>query len=421
MGEAQGLSESNPADAASAPKSWWRRRVWWFVVFGLLVCAALWSNAHLWLPALVDGVRGLPGVGFGRMHHFEQGVFAAFDRLQRTFTAASPHGDIRPPPRALSSLWPPAPLQPILLSPTRAGEGLWEPMAPACDEGAAAPGLMRTTLRVDPERPDAEVILVAADLRRLRLQWVPGRDDEARLELPSAALGVLPEPPSRLVAAFNGGFQSRHGAFGMAAQGAWAHPPLADAATLAQDSSGRLHVGVWSAFASKDGASGEGVEPLYEGLGDAVEWSWVRQNLQPVWDGAAVRDQLYVIADGRREKIGHSVTRRSGVCVRAPSTLIYVWTRRGRAEAIGRAMHAAGCDWGMHLDLNAFHTCFEVLDLSSPRLARDEDGRWRHGCARRLTSAMKDNPEGRYLQAQQRDFFVLVEREAPVAEPLVIE
>lgn len=421
MSEAQDPTEAGSATPPVEARPGWARRALWCTACGVLAVAVLWPNAHLWLPSLVDGVRALPGVGFGRMHRLEQGVFAAFDGLQRAFTVASPHGDIRPPPRALSSLWPPAPLQPILLSPRLVGEGLWEPLEAACEAGSAPSGLVRTTLRVDPERPDAEVILVAADLRRLRLEWVPGRDDEARLSHAPASPGALPEPAARVVAAFNGGFQSRHGAFGMAFEGHWGYPPLNDAATLALDARGRLHAGVWSAFAEEGDGPTENASAKGERLDAHGQWSWVRQNLQPVWDGEQVRGQLHVIADGRREKIGHSVTRRSGVCVRAPSTLIYVWTRRGRAEAIGRAMHAAGCDWGMHLDLNAFHTCFETLELSSPIVAQGEPDQPRQGCARRLTSAMKDNPEGRYLHIQRRDFFVLMERDAPVDAPLVLE
>ena len=348
-----------------------------------LLCLALSvETAYLWLPATVDLARGLPGVGFGRMHRLEQSVLGAWDAAARLCVDASSVATIKPPAQALDSLWPPAPLQPIIAAPSLVGEGLWEPFAPQC-RAADVPAdvMVRAQLRVDGQRPDVTVTLLAMDMRRLRLRLRPGTD--------VGGSGALPSGAGPLVAAFNGGFQTTHGDFGLVTSGRVWVPPSAGSATLAVRPDGRLWMGLW-----RQGLELGGLE--------------LRQNLQPLLQGTHIQPQLWLMDEGRREILGHSPTRRSGLCVRAPFTLIYVWTHRGSAEALGRAMLAAGCSVGMHLDLNAFHTRFEAL--AQPEAAAV--------CAERLHPRMTDGPFPRYLTAQSRDFFVLSLRPAPLREPV---
>ncbi len=366
------------------------RRVLVGCVLGVLLAGLGWHFAHLWVPGAVNVVRELPGVGFGRMHRFEQRVFGAVDAVRRAFGPEAASGVTpRPPERALAGLWPPAPLQPALDGAAADGEGLWSAASSRCRSDAA---MVRTTLRVDPERPDIDVIMVSMDLRRLGVGFVPGRADGG----PEAGR-LPPERAPSIVATFNGGFQTPHGGFGMGVQGQEVVAALDAMATLVSDKEGRLWAGQWP--------PPEGVEP----------WWW-RQNLPPLWDGQTIRDRPTIEVKGRRELIGHSITRRSGVCVRPPFELVYMWTLRGRALALGRAMEAAGCAWGMHLDTNAYHTSFEFVDLG--QATRDGEGRWSGACTERLTPRMKDNPPGRYLKPHDRDFFYVYERSEVLDSPL---
>ncbi len=129
-----------------------------------------------------------------------------------------------------------------------------------------------------------------------------------------------------------------------------------------------------------------------------------------------VRGDMALIAHGREEHIGHSPTRRAGLCLRAPHTLMFFWTLRAQAGSLAKAMVAAGCDRGMHLDLNAFHTGWEFVDLREA--TQDKQGAWSGFCAQRLHPRMTDRPPGRHLQPQERDFFVLRARPKPLAKPI---
>lgn len=235
---------------------------------------------------------------------------------------------------------------------------LWSP-PPACAH--------RTTMEVahatvDPERPDVTATFVRMDLQRLRPVVM--------------ASGI---PPSGAVAAFNGAFQRDHGRFGLRVDGNTLVPATIGAATLAVDGQGQTRLWAWT--------------------GDDTEGAWtdLRQNLALLYDRdrtPRVLSELTLIADGREEKIGLAPTRRSGVCIDGDA-LIYVWSKRATAATMAAAMEIAGCERGMHLDANTFHTRFEFLDGD---------------CAHPAAPDMTDGPAGRYLRAQDRDFFALVPR-----------
>ncbi|MEL6177551.1 MAG: hypothetical protein AAFS10_01300, partial [Myxococcota bacterium] len=181
--------------------------MWWHPRLRLVVAAALlalgawvaWQQAHRWLPAAVNIARALPGVGFGRMHRLEQEVLEGLDWLARWGqTPASAVRPVRPPPKSLDALWPPAPLTPLLLEPSMAGEGVWTPMDEACLDAEASAAMVRTRVRVDPERPEVVVSLVAMDLRHLAMRVVAGTVDGGKGHW---------EPDWDVIAAFNGAFQ----------------------------------------------------------------------------------------------------------------------------------------------------------------------------------------------------------------------
>jgi hypothetical protein len=102
--------------------------------------------------------------------------------------------------------------------------------------------------------------------------------------------------------------------------------------------------------------------------------------------------------------------------VRGQRALLYFWTLRGEARALRDAMTAAGCTQGMHLDLNAFHTGLEFLDLRGAQ--RSPQGAWEGACTRRMHPRMSDRPPGRHLSGSARDFFVVRSRTRPHPAPV---
>lgn len=345
----------------------------------MLVAAVAVQTAPRWVPASVDAVRDLPGVGFGRMHAVEQRVLTWADALQGVDESAAGRV-VRPPPDSTRALWPPAPLVVRLPpEPSLPEEGRWRPVA-SCAVGPALVSLQTTSLRVDPTRPDVPTELVALDLRAVELRLVVGTDDGG----PGAPLSES----GPVLAAFNGGFQRAHGSYGLAEGGHIFVPAQPGAATVGWTPDGDVWMGAW---------------PPPDDFGPLEGF---RQNLQLLQQAEAVTPELLVVDADGPHPIGHSPTRRSGVCLRRPFTLYYVWTHRGTAAALGDAMVAAGCDVGMHLDLNAYNTGFEVLD---PAAAPP--------CSRKLTRRMADTSPGRYLARQARDYFVVVARSPDRARP----
>ena len=381
------------------PARRWPRRLRALALATAALAALAPPTAHLWLPPLVDAARAV--IGFGRMHRIEQAAFELLDDpVDHNDDSVDLHDPgaprLSPPRPGLEILWPPAPLT-LALPPSAAfpHEGRWEAFDAPCPQGAAPRegAMVRADLRVDPRRPDVEVSLVAMDMRRLELRLMPGDAGGPEGSAGGPAGGAIPQGDlGALVAAFNGGFQRQHGGFGLVHQRATLLEPLKGAATLATGPRGRLWMGSW------------------QGPGEGVDVVDLRQNLQLLVEDGAINPDLWLVADGRRETIGHSATRRSGLCVRPPFTLIYLWTLRGQAESLGRAMIVAGCARGMHLDLNAFHTRFEALRVL-------DDGQ---SCEARLHPAMTDGPPRRYLSPQRRDFFALLARPSPLDDAPVV-
>src|SRR5262249_14747549 len=173
-----------------------------------------------------------------------------------------------------------------------------------------------------------------------------------------------PEPLRRFIGAFNGGFQSPHGDFGMMSGGALLVPPKPYAATIA-----RLD----------DGATGLGTWP-YD-LTILPELVSFRQNLTPL------------VANGKLNPYGRdwwggvppdwedeTQTVRRGLCLTREGFIAYFYGTRIDHMHLGRAMLAARCDYGVHLDMNQGHTGLELYRVDRTEkfapLSDKMDGHW---------------------------------------------
>lgn len=119
------------------------------------------------------------------------------------------------------------------------------------DEGAV---LHRTLLHPDAARASADLYVVAIDLRRVGLRAVAGVSEPTATTaagrsaprpgtIPSAAHGAL-------LAAFNGGWRSEHGHYGMKADGVVLVPASDASCTVAGYDDDTVRIGPWKALAA---------------------------------------------------------------------------------------------------------------------------------------------------------------------------
>ncbi len=395
---------------------------------------------------MVDSIRNLSFVGPEPIAWLESRVFAVKDLFDRVYYAAAGGSDTEAEVAAELGLteeqarqraelsatdpelgWPPAPLEPIIADPAR-GEGEWvavvdDPFVKAYPN--APPAFATTYLQVDPERPFTRVYVIAWDPRQIQLRIMSGTQ-EPESATGETAPGMVPrdaESLERVVGGFNGGFQSLHGEFGMMSEGRVYLPPKPWAATVGVFDDGRVAMGSWSGpprgirYYAEDWAVRqipEGMVELRQNLTSVVEgdaWNpWRRW----YWGAAPQGDEEQVYID------------RSGLCLTREGFLVYFWGKSMGAEELGKAMLAARCVRGMHLDMNQRHTGFELYrtfraEEPPPDLGRGlRDGfefeievphvrGWRVR-GRLLASSMTPMRFPRYIRRDARDFFYLTQR-----------
>lgn len=359
----------------------------------------------------VDTVRGLSFVGPAPITWLEHAVFTARDRWRRVAwrylrvrpreaEPVEPAGPSRVATTEGNTLaagardasdpdWPPPDIAPQLGDRER-GEGTWTPATPSWSRviDGAPPAFYRTRLRLDAERPYADVVLVAMDMRQLQLGMQADVEDPVPLVGPrgDGRIPRRPEVMENLVGAFNGAFKTEHGSYGMVVEGRVLLPPRAGAATVATLDDGRVAMGTW-----------EGVETL-----PAVVRS-LRQNLDPlVADGVEnpTRRRLWGFVLGGIETMP---TVRSALCADRRGHMIYAWGEETTARHLARALRLAGCDYAMHLDMNPTHATFHFL--------RVDDVATRQFRHQPLSSAMHVSGD-RFLYYTLKDFFYLTLRPA---------
>jgi hypothetical protein len=359
----------------------------------------------------VDTVRAVPWIGPAPIAWLEEKAFAARDGAKQAIFKATGGNEAlakendQPPPASVLDTsqaqadlghWPPAPLRSMWKTP-EAGEGEWEaPKQPwikrmakdVAGDGEAAPSpFMRTFVRPDEERPYAKVLLVAMDMRQLDLDMEAGSEDPKPLTGPPG-VGRLPRDPAvyqRVAAAFNGGFKTEHGNYGMMLKKRVLLPPVQGAATVILTKDGRMGMGTWGT--NKDVGGIEGVAK-----DDIVSF---RQNLDPLVENDVVnpmgRWQWGFTLPGTSMQ-----TERTGICVTSAGHLVYAWGEDLSATSIGKAMKMAGCVYGMHLDMNPHHTGFTFTNIN--------EFKGRNYKSELLSTQMGIDTD-RYLLYAPKDFF----------------
>lgn len=394
---------------------------------------ALPGNLLTWA---VDRARALPWLGSEGVQWVKAIAFGAFDRVEAAVGRAAPDvltdatddvpqaapGVARPPTESVRDPeFPPPPISPSW-EPPLPGEGTWRSLDgdPFVKTHSGLPAPFATTfIRPDPRRETARVLVVIWDPRRIELHFMAGTE-EPQSATGEVSPGLIPRDPailSRLVGAFNGGFQTTHGAFGAQVSRQLLVPPRPYAATVVRYDDGAVGFGTWPL----DTRVPAGIDSFRQNLTPLVAAGELNPYRRQWWGGVPLG--------------WTDVTRtvRSALCVTRQNHVAYFYGSRVDHEALGRALLMAQCEYGIHLDMNAGHTGFEfysVLPATAAPLPREELAtRWKaegfvpdvpelRYRARRLFRNMQLMHFPRYIRRQSRDFFYLTERALLPPAPL---
>jgi len=217
-------------------------------------------------------------------------------------------------------------------------DGRW--LALADDVAPNEPAVMAKTLvHPDASRPYAQVAIVAMDLSRVRIALVPGTEEPASTAVRRAERpGKIPDQEhGNLIAAFNGGWQAIHGAFGMMVDGRELLPPKDTSCTVVLNKDRSMRIAPWPDVASeRDGMQAFRQTPPCLVAG-GVEHRGLSEGSRN-W-GAAVD--------------GATVIRRSGVGLDRERNILYYASGDSLSVlTLARAMTAAGATDVAELDVN---------------------------------------------------------------------
>ncbi len=405
----------------------------------------------------VDTVRAW--VGTGPIETLEYLAFKFTDRIKRATVdedeaaqeIAASLAPTRPPDLAatyrfepgeeledLDLHWPPPNIAPAEVQGRMAGEGEWTPVVDddfVLNEDGAPATFYSTFLRTDAERPFSVVYLVTWDPRRVTLH-PSGGSMEPKAATGETSGGLVPRDDGtirRFVAGFNGGFQALHGEFGLGQDGKLYLPPKPWGGMVFLLRGGRAGVGTWPG-PSEDvalhagGASydqdpnGVNERALEQFFGEQGVISF-RQNLTPLFGHGQVNpyNRSWWGSSPKDLDDPNPVTVRSSLCWTQHGHLAYFYGLSTNLDAIVAAMEAAGCRYGLHLDMNGGNVGWEfyrIVDADTPvpsgmragfQAAGEVTGREDLGFrARTLFQGMDIFRFPRYVQREPRDFFYLV-------------
>lgn len=236
-----------------------------------------------------------------------------------------------------------------------------------------------------------KIDVVAIDLAQADLHWVVGsKDDEAGKFSGVMAAGVVPEAEwDDTVLVFNGGFQPRHGRWGIVAHGVTLQPPKDEGCVVAierTDSSSSVWLGPW---ADRPGTTFDVVRQTPPCL-------FVEGELHPAL--LQGNDRLWGGQDPTRR-----TRRRSALGLDATGKILY-YALGVETEPIdlARGLLAAGARSALQLDIN-----WNWTRCLAP--ARDEDGRVRVREA--LVEGMPFGKNEYFGRPSERDFFFVTRRQ----------
>jgi hypothetical protein len=365
-------------------------------------------------PLVANGLRAVVGVdNVARLEDLVYGVEDRVNRLTRKNEKPQAHWQVpaaapapslgaAPPPAASSAVPTLPPFAPKDPGPapkawSAPGDGKWVPILDARRPGEP-PYMMKTLLHPDAGRSWAEVFVVAVDLRRVRLYAVAGTREPAA-DSPEGEkyerTALIPtEHDQELLGAFNGGFMTEHGGYGMKLDGVTLVKPKPNACTIAVYDDDSLRIAPWRDIAA-----------------DEPHMRWYRQAPECMWS----KDVLHPgLVGGKGLKWGatldgDTVIRRSGIGLNQARDVLYVSiTNHTSARVLADGMHHCGAVDVAQLDVN----------WSYPKFVTFEPG---NAGPQRMAVALADgfeySPDEYIRKKQRRDFFYLMRKDTGLPPP----
>ena len=394
-----------------------KRAVGTLAVLGIAGVAVTWWAVHTfdWAgPLVADTLRAV--IGVDNVTRLEDWVYSVEDRYNqwtRKDDAPQAHWEIPEEPAAApagsgsatapNELPPfqPADVGPVHSSWSAPGDGKWVPIVDSRypDE---QPHMFKTLLHSDRNRSWAEVFVVAVDLRRTRLHMVPGYQEpksstpeaEKRLkERTEARAAVIPSKDhDGLLAAFNGGFKTEHGHYGMMLDGLTIMPPREKACAVAMYPNETLKIRDW-----------DFLKPTMD------QMIWYRQTPNCMYENGKMHPLLN---DANATRWGatldkETVIRRSAIGLNEKGDVLYVSiTNSTTAQAIALGMHHAGAAQVAQLDVNWSYPKFLLYEP-------EYEGGPREAVA--LADGFEFDKDEFIRKRSMRDFFYLTRKSAAEA------
>lgn len=367
-------------------------------------------NRYEWLgPWVADGLRAV--IGKEAVTELENIAYGIQDRLYRytrkdeapkaywevptpTASTTEPQAEVPAEPDAGPAEVPapfrPADVGPVHQSWSAPGDGQWVPIA-IPDVPDLPPHLYKTLLHPDKNRSWAELFVVAIRIADVDLHLVAGsREPEATVEAAADVPrpGRIPVEHHEIVlGAFNGGFKTEHGRYGMAIGDVTFVEPRSGVCAVAAFSDDSVLVAGWDTMAER-----------------APEMRWWRQTPNCMYENNQLHPRL---ASGHSMKWGatldgETVIRRSAIGVDAEREVLYVGiSNHTTANAIALGMNHAGAVNVAQLDVNFSYPKFVLFERPSPEQERK---------AVALAQGFEFSEHEFIRKASHRDFFYVTPR-----------
>jgi hypothetical protein len=406
MAEAALTPEKPVRPASTRRKRFLRWLPWISGSIGVAV-ALLWWAIHRfdWMgPLVANTLRAI--IGADAVASIEDWVYSVEDRKNRLlreqeapkayWTVPVPAASAPPiasAAGAVPSLPPFRPKDPgpALKSWSAPGDGVWVPIRDPRRPGEEV-SMMKTLLHADAERGWSEVFVVAVDLRRVTLHIVPGSQepkadnkDAEKIVRPA----VIPERDhEELLAAFNGGFMTEHGGYGMKLDGITIVAPKAKACSVGVYKDQSIRVGPWTDL--------EASEP---------EMLWYRQAPECMVHNNEIHPGIRWKAGIKKWGAtldGETVIRRSAIGINAARDVLYVSiTNHTNAKELAEGMRHAGAVEVAQLDVNWSYPKFVLFEAKQPGGPRK---------AVALAAGFEFHEDEYIRKKARRDFFYLMRK-----------
>ncbi len=347
----------------------WLRRLGITSLVGIAAVLGLWiaANRIPWVGAtLADGLRAV--VGPGPVAWLQDVAYGVQDRINRwryKNTKPKTFWDAPAKPPVLEATATKVvtvpPFQPKAFKPpfdkvSTPADGVWVPIVDV-KAPKAPPVMHKTMVHPDKTRGFAALAVIAMDPRALDLHLVAGTSEPQSMRVRRADRpGMVPASHrDKLFAAFNGGFKTTHGQYGMMLKGVEYLPPRGYACTFVRFKDGSFAIGTWDKLKKTNAVS---------------SMRFYRQTPPCLVEDGALHKALHYheYAKGWGATIsGDTVIRRSAIGLDKERKVLFYGLGEGMtARSIAVGMRAAGAHWVAELDVNYSYPRFLFYERKDP-------------------------------------------------------